>query len=100
MRTVTIEKSGNNYTVNPNASPSSSVTMYCFEDEGSCNAYSLTENPQVGDTMYVWYKDAGESLANYTGEVSAIEDDDYTIQLEYESRIVRRYSSGDIIIGE
>lgn len=100
-RMVSIEKSGNNYTVNPNASPSSSVTMYCFNNyEGTdAYAYALTETPQIGDSMYVWYKDAGEFLAYYTGEVSAIEDDVYTIQLEYENVLVCRYSSGDLTIG-
>ena len=55
MRTVTIEKSGNNYTVNPNATPSNGgvSTLYYYETDGGYGCYATTHNPSIGDTVYL-----------------------------------------------
>jgi hypothetical protein len=52
MRMVTIEKEGNNYTVNPNASPSGNVRLYAFVDGwGSFPYWASKQELEVGDIL-------------------------------------------------
>lgn len=51
MRTVTIEKDGNNYTVNPNASGGGSVRLYSFCPDEGFTFWSPKQVLEIGDIL-------------------------------------------------
>ena len=62
-RYVEITKDGNNYTINPNASPSVSKTLYCYKSE---DEYSII---QIGNGCYSFYS---SELITESGEYTLI----------------------------
>ena len=98
MRTVTIEKDGNNYTVNPNASGGGNEYnfYYWLEDGESYGYYTMTENPSVGDNVFK-ESDSGSNPDHMSSYVlKAVGEGTITIEEQSEDIVLLRETSGDI----
>lgn len=98
-RTVEITKDGNNYTVNPNASPSSGneYNFYYWLEDGESNGYyTMTENPSVGDNVFAESDSGGnpDSASEYV--LKAIGEGTITIEVNSEDIVLLRETLGDI----
>ena len=98
-RYVEITKDGNNYTVNPNASPSggNEYNFYYWLEDGESNGYyTMTENPSVGDNVFA-ESDSGGNPDNASEYVlKAIGEGTITIEEQSEDIVLLRETLGDI----
>ena len=105
-RYVEINKSGNNYTVNPNAQPSGNVTLYAwYNTDWSGYCYTLKETPSVGDSViYRPFNDNGDGApftldsGNGITTVTAVSGDEitteYSMNSDYNTFV--RHSEDDV----
>ena len=108
-RLVEITKDGNNYSVNPNASPSVSKTLYCYKSEddsiiqignGCYSFYSPELITETGEYFVIYGACWGGSEEPWTesGSWSFTVNGDVITVTDYDDVTIVRDSSNDIVI--